>query len=613
MTRIQLINASAQRIPLPGGCVHTVVTSPPYWGLRAYAGEQQQEWETVTYIPMAGLPPITVPGCDPRCNHEWAAEQRKHPQDRDGHYGAKQETNRGAGRMNDGAGTGSWCQNCGGWRGGLGLEPTPEMFVAHIVFIWREIWRVLRKDGTCWLNFGDSYNGSQKGYQGEGEWADRTGVKQGTNAGSLGLMPTDAPGLKPKDLVGIPWRVAFALQADGWYLRSDIIWHKPNPMPESVTDRPTKAHEYLFLLAKRPTYYYDAEAIKEPQSPGTFERYKPGEQIPSYNKVGGSDRKKESFTSATTLAILPAGRNRRSVWTINTAPYAGAHFATFPPDLVEPCIKAGTSEYGVCSVCGAPWERVAERNEPSPVMPDGAWEADALEMGVIGTDYRGGRRLVGLNRKSPEEKNPGYTTLGWQPTCTCHAGEALKADDLEIINTPTGKRVADDPSLVTGRAGYNRPRGDDEGQRPITRYEQRKYAEQLKASPHKEAMVAEVGETTFAHYIRTDRSGARPVPSETLDAWIERGWLEQVTVPTAEPLPPVPATVLDPFAGSGTTGQVARSLSRDAILLDISQPYLAEQANTRLDLDRLAAWQQGIGIKGGDKPLDDLPLFAPKE
>ncbi len=229
-----------------------------------------------------------------------------------------------------------------GVSGQLGLEPTPEEYVAHLVAVFREVRRVLRDDGTLWLNMGDSYAGSGKGHTKSGTIE---GYKQATNRGSATGMPAMViDGLKPKDLVGIPWRVAFALQADGWYLRSDIIWAKPNPMPESVTDRPTKAHEYLFLLAKSARYYYDYEAVKEPMADTSAARYAYG--------FGGVKNEHLKSTDKPTAVVgnKDAGdgkRNRRDVWTITTKPYKGAHFATMPPDLVEPCILAGCPAGGV--------------------------------------------------------------------------------------------------------------------------------------------------------------------------------------------------------------------------------------------------------------------------
>lgn len=225
-----------------------------------------------------------------------------------------------------------------GHEGQLGLEPTPDEYVARMVEVFREVRRVLRDDGTLWLNLGDSYAGS-----GKGAWANKDGGQKEVYIpdpdSPQALLPKVPDGLKPKDLVGIPWRVALALQADGWYLRSDIIWHKPNPMPESVRDRPTKAHEYIFLLSKSERYFYDADAIKEPTTTANEAHLDPGT-----NGLGGADRK----TGATTrrFGVDPQHRNARSVWTITTRPYPGAHFATFPPELAERCILAGCPRGG---------------------------------------------------------------------------------------------------------------------------------------------------------------------------------------------------------------------------------------------------------------------------
>jgi site-specific DNA-methyltransferase (adenine-specific) len=258
----------------------------------------------------------------------------------------------------------------------IGLEATPEAYVGRMVEVFREVRRVLREDGTLWLNLGDSY--SQPGAS--------QSFRNATNANCNGCNDTKKPrnqivrnhGLKPKDLVGIPWRVAFALQADGWYLRQDIIWHKPNPMPESVTDRCTKAHEYVFLMAKSQRYYYDAEAISEAGAwcgkqlgivRGKKVRAESMGRKPSGNEVAGAD------------ATSPDRRNRRSVWTVCTKPYSGAHFAVMPPDLVKPCILAGCPEGGVVL---------------DPFMGSGTVAAVAQDAG---------RRAIGI------ELNPEYCKL----------------------------------------------------------------------------------------------------------------------------------------------------------------------------------------------------------
>lgn len=242
-----------------------------------------------------------------------------------------------------------------GVEGQIGLEPTPDAFVAKMVEVFREVRRVLRSDGTLWLNLGDSYAAG-----GMGAGSGKQLTNRGTGVGGHMDKARKAPdGLKPKDLVGIPWRVALALQADGWYLRSDIIWHKPNPMPESVTDKPTKSHEYVFLMSKSERYHYDADAIKEDakylgpngaqQSPYAqgFGRRTPGEeQTRRARKTDGHENRRydgfnDRWDAKEREGNAPITRNKRSVWTIATAPFSEAHFATFPPELPELCIKAG--------------------------------------------------------------------------------------------------------------------------------------------------------------------------------------------------------------------------------------------------------------------------------
>jgi DNA modification methylase len=222
------------------------------------------------------------------------------------------------------------CPKCGAIRkdSQLGLEDTPEEYVANMVKLFREVRRVLRDDGTVWLNLGDSYSSGG-----------RTTTTNQTLRGDKdygATRPKPSKNIKPKDLIGIPWRVAFALQADGWYLRQDIIWHKPNPMPESVKDRCTKAHEYIFLLSKNKKYYYDNEAIKEPAKDwGTRDRSK-----------GKYHNKGTGLTPHTGLEKSYPTKNKRSVWTVTTKPFKGAHFAVFPMDLIEPCVLAGCPEGG---------------------------------------------------------------------------------------------------------------------------------------------------------------------------------------------------------------------------------------------------------------------------
>ena len=285
---------------MPDKSVQCCVTSPPYWGLRDYGTSQ---WV----------------GGNQNCEHgvrRWEGD--KQTQGAQSSHASKRD------RLDR-----CVCE-CGAVRidRQFGLESTPEEYINNMVSIFREVRRVLRDDGTLWLNLGDSYAANRPGGQ-------PTPTNTRNKSGHYGVAKIPY-GLKPKDLIGIPWRVAFALQADGWYLRSDIIWHKPNPMPESVKDRPTKAHEYIFLLSKSQKYYYDAEAIKEPEVCGRMRGPANHPDTKSTNGNGGLARRKSTGT-----------RNKRTVWTVATKPFKGAHFATFPPELIEPCVLSGCPEGGV--------------------------------------------------------------------------------------------------------------------------------------------------------------------------------------------------------------------------------------------------------------------------
>jgi DNA modification methylase len=349
-----------------------------------------------------------------------------------------------------------------GVDGQLGSEKTPEEFIETMVGVFRAVRRVLRDDGTLWLNMGDSYAGSSSPSQ--TTTSDSTGLQGGHGGRADGFKPIlgsvgKVPGLKPKDLIGMPWRLALALQADGaasletmttvqrvrtalladfdswdavpyrtrsviegldrewadahrggWYLRSDIIWAKPNPMPESRMDRPTKSHEYLFMLTKRPTYFWDAEAVREKAEYGYCETH--GDM---FSAIGGTHGHK---------SVTPGGggsRNIRTVWTIPTQPFPEAHFATFPEKLVLPCIRAGTSEKGCCPECGAAWVRVVEREfHPQPNV-----------------SAEKGRRAHDGQKPMDESSRWGGTcrgsiasrTTGWRPGCECEPRPALGIHD----------------------------------------------------------------------------------------------------------------------------------------------------------------------------------------
>jgi DNA modification methylase len=331
MTNAQILigDVRTRLADIPDNTIQSCVTSPPYWGLRDYG---TATWESG----------------DPNCDHLGKP------------MATKANINKNCGTGNDVKNAEARefykdiCGKCGARRidSQIGLEQTPDEYVAEMVAVFREVRRVLKDDGVLWLNLGDSYctvphgpkakNAPQSiGGQGSrGRGQERSGsAKHG--GGHANRKPL--PGLKHKDLVGIPWRVAFALQADGWWLRQDIIWHKPNPMPESVTDRCTKAHEYLFLLTKSSKYYFDNKAIKEPVAASSLARAQYGWDCdrPSTKNasMGGQGIHVEKMG---TRFVNPEGRNKRSVWTIATKPFRGAHFAVMPEALVEPCILASS-------------------------------------------------------------------------------------------------------------------------------------------------------------------------------------------------------------------------------------------------------------------------------
>jgi DNA modification methylase len=286
-----------------------------------------------------------------------------------------------------------------GIAGQLGMEKSLGEYIAVMVNVFREVRRVLRDDGTLWLNLGDSYANANPGSGGKCVLA---GAGRAMTEGRYHSNKRDIGQLKPKDLCGIPWRVAFALQVDGWYLRQDIIWSKPNPMPESVTDRCTKAHEYIFLLSKSQQYYYDQQAIAE-QAMRSGEVSIPSETTLSRGQALGRSIKPSGNATKDTFTVADT-RNKRSVWEIATQPFSEAHFATFPPALIEPCILAGCPEK-CCAKCGMPWVRSGE-TRPSIPQRTGDWKA------------------TGENHRNDIERKGGFypkrkAIEHWAPTCPC--------------------------------------------------------------------------------------------------------------------------------------------------------------------------------------------------
>lgn len=402
--------------------------------------------------------------------------------------------------------------------GQIGLEPTPEEYVNKIVEVSRELKRLLRPNGTYWINLGDSF--SSKAYN----------------------------NLKPKDLVGIPWSVAFALRDDGWWLRSDIIWQKVNAMPSSVTDRCTSSHEYIFMLAKSKQYFFDMDAIKEPWKP---------EVAASVNgkikRTRDSGGRKDGFTVVSGTVGDPSGRHKRDVWSITVKGFKGVHFAIFPPDIPEICIKAGTSEYGCCPKCGAPYKRIVETNldrlEPvEPIERKGVMltpedSAKVLYIEKYGGDYRisiegdkhhevwSNQLIKGGRTKHYEEKGysliwwgvPGQPDEEWKKACGADSNGEYKGESEKWLKQ------------------------DELGKATYTGFNKRWKAKQQNASDVKRRILEGM----------VSKKTVRWEPTCSCNAG-----------------DPVPCTVLDPFLGSGTTSLVARNLNRNSIGIELNKSYI---------------------------------------
>lgn len=453
--------------------------------------------------------------------------------------------------------------------GQLGLESELYDYINKIVVGFREVWRVVRNDGVVWVNLGDCY-ASNGGHT-------DTACNHRRGQYNLGNRPEHdkcavraRPNgrLKKKDLVGLPWRIAFALQEDRWYLRSDIIFSKRNPMPESVTDRPTRSHEFIFLLTKSPHYFYDAEAVKLPASPNSHlrvsqasihsqtggskqEDYRNNTMVGKKSRdrspvkiiqhmarklaeVGSGTKNNGSFDAAMRLPALTA--NLRTVWTVTTQPLKQKHYAAYPPKLIEPCILAGTSAKGCCGKCGAPWKRVLFKEKG---MPE-SFKGSPLHTGKT----KEGREH--LRPVSDVERTTATWTSGWQPTCTCY-GQFVRQ---EIIIPPraTKEQVAQWGADRNGE--YNGQNQKD--------------------------------------YQRHQAQAASTVKQRIIDnatkPRVKKTWVYHPDIPL-EDHPIVPCRVLDPFGGSGTTGMVALWHGRHATLIELNPEYV-EMARERCKTPR---------------------------
>lgn len=395
--------------------------------------------------------------------------------------------------------------------------------VCRMVLVFREVWRVLRDDGVVWLNYGDSYSSGGRGGGVEGS-------KQATNAGSLiGSKRTE--GIPDGNLVGMPWRVALALQADKWVLRQDIIWAKKSPMPESVRNRCTKSHEYIFLLAKGMGYFYDAEAIRENKEKITVRKGTKGGRrlmkMEGYDGVAGHVGDEESGFGRN---IVVVGANKRSVWSVTSQGYGGVHFATFPEALITPCILAGTSEKGACTKCGAPWERVTTIEQ---VKLDGR-ETSGITYGGTSQNTGFGGKSGGKNEYPRTYRKD--TTIGWQPTCECF-GTFVK----EVKNVLK-------PASVEGTG-----REEETGERDRSKKGNRNGITGSLDGVERETEEVEKTVTVYKSDIPLDEHPIRP------------------------------CVVLDPFVGSGTTCVVALKHGRYSWGIDLSETYLRANAVPRIE------------------------------
>ena len=522
-----------------------------------------------------------------------------------------------------------------GIDGQIGLEKTPIEYVEKLTEIFGEFRRVLRSDGTLWLNLGDSYaSGKGTCYNPGGRVGTDKSIE--SDKRDLGVFPLDRGnksalkkiGLKPKDLIGIPWRVAFALQDDGWYLRSDIIWHKPNPMPESVTDRPTKSHEYIFLLSKNAKYYFGQDAVREDSVDTESFTGRRERNAPTMAKFDIKNLKNAGYiqdNGKLTSGQIYEKRNIRSVWTMATQPQPEAHFATFPEELVERCIKAGTSEKGCCPECGSPWERVVETTRENYKTFDHPKRTGNLMGGGVGKNF-------------PETTS---ITTGWKPTCnhgkytcnTCLIVLELKKQTKEVYHD--GERLEQvspgDNELSLLRERIYRKSGEIEGQGVLykgvrcemddegaaTTSGQNNNDEGLccnleSNSPNGiEGRIYDgtpidngesyrqelnpIGGCSSQERNQDGQQNREPIPDgkgqarrrqksgEKSSGKMSSMWarlLGEGKCPICSkeieytPFDPIPCTVLDCFSGTNTTGRVAKKLDRQFIAIELNPKYI---------------------------------------
>ena len=426
----------------------------------------------------------------------------------------------------------------------LGMEDTPEEFVDNLVKVFREVKRVLRDDGTVWLNLGDSYCGTNH----KKEFIDPK-YKDGRTGQKFSLS-YKIPGLKSKDLVGIPWRVAFALQQDGWYLRQDIIWHKPNPMPESVRDRCTKAHEYIFLLSKSPKYYFDNESIKEDSVTSAEQQIKKRNKNFRENAKGTKEKYlKQNFANDKYSNEFFKKRNKRSVWTVTTKPFKDAHFATFPMDLIEPCVLAGCPEK-VCVSCDTPYinkpnyeydNNISKKNNTYGKYGD--QETESANRQGLHADR--GNKLIEVRDNLPKQS----ALVNFLKSRT---KAKILAENTDISLTKI------EHWFRTDESGFAYPSIDD----------WKKVREFIDDYSNE---FAEIDNALTDYELKTDSVTSKKIIGYELK--------KQCNCQTNETKS---GTVLDCFGGSGTTGIVANNHNRNAVLIELNAEYI-EIAKKRIE------------------------------